>query len=140
MDIAGHPEPDARVERVMELTGGRGADLTIEASGGLTAFQEGLEMTRFGGRYLVIGQWTDYGPLAANPALLTRKVIRVQGVFSAGPRHIIRSMQAMRGLAARPVETLITHRYALEDVNEGFAAHERLEAMVAVILPNGEPA
>ena len=137
VDIADYPTPEARVERVMELTGGRGADLTIEASGGLTAFQEGLEMTRFGGRYLVVGQWTDYGPLSANPALLTRKVIRVQGVFSAGPRHIIRSLQAMRTMVDRPVEDLITHRYDLEDVNEGFAAHERLEAMVAVILPNG---
>ena len=140
VDIADHPTPEARVERVMELTGRRGADLTIEASGGLTAFQEGLEMTRFGGRYLVVGQWTDYGLLSANPALLTRKVIRVQGVFSAGPRHIIRSLQAMRTLVDRPVEDLITHRYALEDVNDGFAAHERLEAMVAVILPNGEAA
>ena len=40
----------------------------------------------------------------------------------------------------RPVEKLITHKYELEDVNEGFEAHESLEAMVAVILPNGEPA
>ncbi len=134
------PEPGDRVARVMEMTGGRGADFVIEASGGLTAYQEGLEMVRIGGRYLVIGQWTDYGPLPSNPTLLTHKVIRVQGVFSAGPRHIIRSLQAMRTIVDRPVEDLITHRYMLDDINEGFAAHERLEAMVAVILPNGEPA
>lgn len=140
VDLSTYPTPEARVDRIKELTAGRGADVVIEASGGLTAFQEGLEMVRFGGRYLVIGQWTDYGLLQANPALLTRKVIRVQGVFSAGPRHIIRSLQSMRSIVDRPVEELITHRYALEDVNEGFEAHERLEAMVAVILPNGEPA
>ena len=139
VDLADCPTPEARVERVMDLTNGRGADVVIEASGGLTAFQEGLEMVRFGGRYLVIGQWTDYGLLPANPSLLTRKVIRVQGVFSAGPRHIIRSLQSMRTIVNRPVEELITHRYELADVNEGFKAHERLEAMVAVILPNGEP-
>ena len=139
VDLGEFPTPEARTARVREMTSGRGADLVIEASGGLTAFQEGLEMVRFGGRYLVIGQWTDYGLLSANPALLTRKVIRVQGVFSAGPRHIIRSMQAMRTIVDRPVEELITHRYGLEDVNDGFAAHESLEAMVAVILPNGEP-
>ncbi len=140
VDITEWNTPEARVERVMELTDGRGGDLIVEASGGLTAFREGLEMVRFGGRYLVIGQWTDYGLLETNPALLTRKVIRVQGVFSAGPRHIIRSLQAMRTMVDRPVEKLITHKYELEDVNEGFEAHERLEAMVAVILPNGEPA
>ncbi len=139
VDLADFPTPESRVERVKELTGGRGADMTIEASGGLTAYQEGLEMVRFGGRCLVIGQWTDYGPLPSNPALLTRKVIRVQGVVSAGPRHIIRSLQSMRTIVDRPVEDLITHRYALADVNEGFEAHERLEAMIAVILPNGEP-
>ena len=140
VDITEWNTPEARIERVRELTDGRGGDLIVEASGGLTAFREGLEMVRFGGRYLVIGQWTDYGLLEANPALLTRKVIRVQGVFSAGPRHIIRSLQAMRTMVDRPVEKLITHKYALEDVNEGFEVHESLEAMVAVILPNGEPA
>lgn len=133
------PTPDDRVALVTAMTGGRGADLVIEASGGKTAYQEGLEMVRFGGRYLVIGQWTDYGPLPSNPALLTRKVIRVQGVVSAGPRHIIRSLASMRSIVDRPVEDLITHRYGLEQANDGFAAHERLEAMVAVILPNGEP-
>ena len=139
IDLADFPTPESRVERVREMTGGRGPDMVIEASGGLTAYQEGLEMVRLGGRYLVIGQWTDYGPLLSNPSLLTHKVIRVQGVFSAGPRHIIRSLQSMRTIVDRPVEELITHRYELEDVNEGFEAHERLEAMVAVILPNGEP-
>jgi len=138
VDLADFPTPEARVERAMELTSGRGPDVVIEASGGLTAFQEGLEMVRIGGRYLVIGQWTDYGPLGVNPSLLTRKVIRVQGVFSAGPRHIIRSLQSMRMIVDRPVEELITHRFNLEDVNEGFEAHERLEAMVAVMLPNGD--
>ena len=97
-------------------------------------------MVRFGGRYLVIGQWTDYGPLPSNPTLLTRKAMRVQGVVSAAPRHIIRSLKSMQTIVDRPVEELITHRYALEDVNDGFEAHETLEAMVAVILPNGEPA
>tara|TARA_Y100001936_G_C16084527_1_gene680580 strand:- start:851 stop:1948 length:1098 start_codon:yes stop_codon:yes gene_type:complete len=140
ISLSDFPTPEARIERVKELTQGRGADIVIEASGGLTAFQEGLEMVRFGGRYLVIGQWTDYGLLSANPALLTRKVIRVQGVFSAGPRHIIRSMQSMRSIVTAPVEELITHRYELDAVNEGFEAHEKLEAMVAVILPNGDPA
>ena len=136
IDLADFPTPESRVERVLELTGGRGPDMVIEASGGRTAYQEGLDMVRFGGRYLVIGQWTDYGPLPSNPALLTRKALRVQGVVSAAPRHIIRSVEAMRRIVDRPVEELITHRYALEDVNEGFAVHESLEAMVAVILPN----
>ena len=39
-------------------------------------------------------------------------------------------------MVAAPVEDLITHRFPLAQVNEAFEAHESLEAMVAVILPN----
>lgn len=136
IDLADFPEPAARVARTLELTGGRGADLVMECSGGATAFQEGLEMVRYAGRFLVVGQWTDYGPMPINPSLVTRKALRLSGVFSGAPRHIIRSVQVMRSAVKAPVEQLITHYYSLDQVNEGFAAHERLEAMIPVVLPN----
>ena len=44
IDITQIREPEARVARVMELTGGEGADMVIECSGAPSAFQEGLEM------------------------------------------------------------------------------------------------
>ncbi len=136
IDIGELREPAARVERVRELTGGRGADLVMECSGGSTAFQEGLEMARYAGKFLVVGQWTDYGPQPINPSLVTRKSLRLNGVFSGAPRHIIRSLQVMQSAVRYPVERLITHRFPLDRVNDGFAAHERLEAMIPVILPN----
>ena len=37
----------------------------------------------------------------------------------------------MQTVIDTPVEKLITHRYVLDDVNDGFAAHDRLEASVA---------
>lgn len=136
LSIQDHPDPAERVQRIIDLTGGRGADLVIECSGGATAFQEGLEMVRYGGKFLVVGQWTDYGPMPINPSLVTRKSLLVSGVFSSAPRHMIRSLQIMHRGTPYPVEKLITHRLPLERVNEGFAAHERLEAMIPVILPN----
>jgi Zn-dependent alcohol dehydrogenase len=45
-------------------------------------------------------------------------------------------MEALRSMVTVPVEELITHKFALSDVNAGFEAHESMEAMVAVILPN----
>ncbi|PZC47455.1 MAG: L-iditol 2-dehydrogenase [Chloroflexi bacterium] len=136
IDITKMKEPEARVARIMELTNGQGADMVIECSGAPSAFQEGLEMVAQGGKYLVIGQWTDYGPRPINPSIITRKGIRVEGVISARPSHIIRSLQAMHTMVKYPVEKLITHQFALEDINKGFDTHESLEAMVAVIRPN----
>jgi threonine dehydrogenase-like Zn-dependent dehydrogenase len=137
VSIETYRDPAARVQRVLELTGGRGADVVIECSGAATAFQEGMEMCRYGGKFLVVGQWTDYGPQPINPSMVTRKSLRINGVFSGAPRHIIRSLQAMHRGMRYPVEKLITHRLPLVRINEGFAAHERLEAMIPVVLPNG---
>ncbi len=137
IDLGECPEPAARVQRVLDLTGGRGAEMVIECSGGDTAVQEGIEMARMGGKYLVVGQFTDYGPKAINPSLITRKSLLLSGVYGSTARHIIRSVEAMHRVVTAPVEKLITHQYPLERVNEAFHAHETLEAMVAVILPNG---
>ena len=43
--------PAERVQRVKDLTGGRGADVTIEATGVPAAVREGMQMTRDAGRY-----------------------------------------------------------------------------------------
>ena len=69
--------------------------------------------------------------------LITKKVIRLNGVISSKPHHIIRTVQMMDQVVKYPVEKLITHRFPLNDVNAAFKSHETWEAMVAVILPNG---
>ncbi len=53
-----------RVNQVKELTGGIGADLVIEGSGARSAFIEGVDLVRRGGRFLVIGQ---VGPDSVSP-------------------------------------------------------------------------
>ena len=137
IDIGEHPDPQDRVELVHDLTQGRGADVVIECSGGSTAVQEGLEMVRQGGKYLVVGQFADYGPQPINPSLITRKAVLISGVLSSSRQNIIRSFQAMHSVVTQPVEKLVTHRFPLEGVNEAFHSHETLEAMVAAVLPNG---
>ena len=123
VDLAGHLTPEARVARIMELTNGRGADVVIECSGANSAVQEGFEMVRAGGRYLVVGQLTDYGAHPINPSFITRKGLRIFGVTGAAPEAIIRAMQSLQYVIPYPVEKLVTHQFPLDRVNEGFEAH-----------------
>src|SRR5262245_9586521 len=51
-----------RIERVHALTGGRGVDLAIEASGAPAAVEEAPTLLRDGGRYVIAGHYTDAGP------------------------------------------------------------------------------
>lgn len=136
LSLADYPEPAARVAKILELTGGRGADVVIEAAGSKSAVQEALEMARPAGSCLLVGSYYNFGHMSVNPSYLVSKALRVFGVSGGAPEGIIRSMRAMHSIVPYPVEKLITHRHPLEEVNDAFHAHETLEAMIAVLTPN----
>jgi 2-desacetyl-2-hydroxyethyl bacteriochlorophyllide A dehydrogenase len=52
------PGGDDAIEKVRELTDGRGADLTIETTGMLKQLSDSIHMTRFGGKVLLFGIYT----------------------------------------------------------------------------------
>jgi threonine dehydrogenase-like Zn-dependent dehydrogenase len=136
IDIAEYPDEKSRVAKILELTGGKGADVVIEAAGSKSAAREALQMARKAGKVLLVGSFYDYGEMTVNPTLLVRKALKVFGVAGSAAEGIIRSFQAMHTIVPYPVEKLITHRFPLEQVNEAFHVHETLEAMVAVLTPN----
>ena len=67
LDLSAAPDAAERVAWVRARTGGRGADVVIEATGNPQAVPEGLEMLRDAGRYVMVGQYTDAGDAAINP-------------------------------------------------------------------------
>ncbi|MEM3059485.1 MAG: zinc-binding dehydrogenase, partial [Methanomassiliicoccales archaeon] len=56
-----------RVERIMELTNGIGADVVIEATGVPAAFSEALKLVRRGGTVVEMGHFTNTGETSVNP-------------------------------------------------------------------------
>ena len=55
IDLNEFTTPEARVQRVKELTDGRGADIVVEVVGLAAATVEGLDMVRINGKYVDIG-------------------------------------------------------------------------------------
>lgn len=128
-----------RVERIMELTGGRGADVTIEATGSPAAIPEGMEMTRDAGRYVVAGQYTDAGDVTINPhAMINRRHLEVRGVWGAGYDHFHRMVEVLARHGDRiGWERMIGRAYGLDQLNEALADVEAGRVLKAVVTPNG---
>jgi L-iditol 2-dehydrogenase len=137
LDLAEAPAPAARVDWVRARTGGRGADVVIEATGSPQAVPEGLEMLRDAGRYVMVGQYTDLGDVALNPHRhVNRRHASVLGCWGYEFTHFHRAL----GLMARHERRigwgrLVTRAYALADAAQALAAMERLEVVKAVIRP-----
>ena len=75
---------------------GRGADVTIEATGVPAAVPEGMRLTRDAGRYVVVGQYTDAGDASFNPHLdLNQKHLHIRGCWGSDVGHVYRSVQVM---------------------------------------------
>ena len=128
---------DERIERVREMTGGRGADVTIEATGVPDAVREGMRMTRDGGRLVVVGQYTNAGDATYNPHEdINRRHLDVRGTWGFDYSHVHRAMEivARHGDLIR-WERAITRAYGLGEMDRALDDVEAGRVVKAVVRP-----
>ena len=125
------------VSAVRQATGGRGADVVIEASGSPSAVPMGCAMARDGGRYIVVGQYSDNGTAEINPHLdINRKHLTMQGCWGVDFSHVYRAMEALARFGDRFAWTdMISARYGLEQAGDALAAVESRQVVKALIVP-----
>jgi D-arabinose 1-dehydrogenase-like Zn-dependent alcohol dehydrogenase len=127
--------PEERGERIKSLTGGRGADIVMEFTGHPQAFNEGLDLIRRGGRYVVVGQLGS-GTTAIKPSLIVSKQLRILGSLSGRAKAY---WKALDFIAAHrvdiPFERMISNRYTLDEVNIAMQRMKNYEEVKPVIAP-----
>jgi threonine dehydrogenase-like Zn-dependent dehydrogenase len=132
---------DQRLEWVLDQTGGRGADVTIEATGSPEAVVQAMRFTRDAGRVVVVGQYTDHGPLspetAFNPHLdLNKKQLDVRACWGSDFSHFYRGVQIISDpVRSVPWERLKLTRYDLSHANEALADVASGRVLKALIEP-----
>ncbi|MFB9565456.1 zinc-binding dehydrogenase [Saccharopolyspora hordei] len=138
VDIFTSTDVASRVAEVLaETPDGRGADVVIEATGVPSAVAEGIDLTRKGGKYLVVGQYTDHGPTPLNPHLITRKQLQVLGSWAFSPANHLHHVRSVPRLAARFDLSQLVTRYDLSAVNQALA-DMRSGATLKPVLVSGE--
>ncbi len=133
-----HVEETSREQRkalILEWTEGRGPDVVIECSGTTAALQEGIELIRRGGRYLVIGGG-DPTPLTIPSMVFIAKQIEIIGILSGYAPHYYRALQFLKNYKDLfSFQKLITNSYSLEHINEAFDRTMNLHEIKPAIIP-----
>jgi threonine dehydrogenase-like Zn-dependent dehydrogenase len=126
-----------RLDWVLERTNGRGADVTIEATGAAEAVIQAMRFTRDAGRVIVVGQYTDHGPVSFNPHLdLNRKHLEVRGCWGSDFSHFYRGIQIMAEPGrSDPWLRMQLATYDLSQANEALAAVSEGRVLKALIKP-----
>lgn len=127
--------PHMRSAWVQERTGGRGADITIEATGVPEAVVQAMRCTRDAGRVVVVGQYTDHGETSFNPHLdLNRKHLDVLGCWGSDYSHFHRAVRVLEDPdRAAPWTRIPLARYGLHGANHALddvAAGRVIKALI----------
>jgi threonine dehydrogenase-like Zn-dependent dehydrogenase len=138
VNVVDADDPFGAVREVVELTGGRGADLVIECTGAPAAVEQGMRMARRGGAYLVVGQYTDGGSTTINPHQIVYRRLDVLGSWAFTGAHLVEYVRLLPRLIERfDLDRLVTtyalaeHAAALRDVGDG--------AVMKAVLAAGRP-
>jgi S-(hydroxymethyl)glutathione dehydrogenase/alcohol dehydrogenase len=126
---------EGTVERVLEMTGGFGADYTFEATGNVNVMHQAVESARMGwGLCTVAGVAGKGETLDIVPRLLITGR-RVAGSSFGGVKGREQVPQLVdRWLAGEiDVEPLVSRTIGLDDVNEAFALMEAQDGIRSVI-------
>jgi len=128
---------EERLARARALTGGRGVDVAIEASGAPEAVAEALDLVREGGRVIVVGHYTDNGPVLIHPHWqVNRKHVELRGCWGSRYEHFHRAVAlAARFGREKPWREMATRVYGLGEVAGALEAVARRTAVKAVVAP-----
>ena len=123
------------VERVRELTEGRGADAVILAVGGNSLIRTAMDATRPGGRVLLFAQ-TQHGEAVIDPAAVCVDEKTLVGSYSAS---VDLQEESVRFVMNREMdlERLVSHRFPLAQSPQALnlAAHPQPSSMKIMIQP-----
>lgn len=129
------PDSESRVDAIRELTDGQGAEIVQEWSGAPTAFAEGLDMVRRGGRFLIGGQ---VGPqrVEIQPSTIMKNHLNVIGSMSADDSHYWKAMQFLsRTQNEFAFDRLFTTRFGLDGVGAALRGMQDLSEIKPIIDP-----
>jgi S-(hydroxymethyl)glutathione dehydrogenase / alcohol dehydrogenase len=126
--------PDA-VERIVEMTGGFGADYTFEATGNVAVMRQAVESARMGwGLCTVAGVAGKGEVLEVIPRfLITGRRIAGASFGGAKGRDRVPELVDTYLSGDLDLDALITSRISLDQVNDAFAAMDRHEGVRTVI-------
>jgi D-arabinose 1-dehydrogenase-like Zn-dependent alcohol dehydrogenase len=115
------PHRAERVALVREWTGGTGADVCVEVAGVPAVVQEGLEMLRAGGRYLMMGNIVPGAVAEIVPHDAVRSPKQLLGVLSYDAWVIPRALDwLVRARPRYPLDRLVARTYPLEETTLAF--------------------
>ena len=126
-----------RIERVHELTAGRGADIVLHMANTTASFVEGIEMLKRGGMMLEMGNFADTGEISLNVHRhICSKNIRLVGLTNHPSIGYGPALRLLERYADRyPFAEMVSHEFGLTDAETAMQTSMGADSMKVAIVP-----
>jgi L-iditol 2-dehydrogenase len=133
-DVAIDVTADDVTERVLELTGGLGADVTLECAGTEKSAAAAIQYTRMSGRIAFVGIYPNEPTVALDGRRIALGNLTIAGTRAEGGRSVERASELL-GRNGIDISSLVTHEFALSDVHLAFATVvDRVDGAIKVVV------
>jgi L-iditol 2-dehydrogenase len=122
------------VERVKELTEGRGANAVIVAVGAPEPIRQGLAMGAINGWVNLFAGTYPPTEVPIDPNLIHYRQLRVTGSHDFTPHHFTTALRLIQ-FGVVDVEALISHHFELDDVREAFETTAGRRGLKSMVYP-----
>jgi len=130
-----NPTRDDVEAEVRALTGGRGADYAVDASGAIPAIEQAFGLLRRGGTLVLVGMPPSGATIPLDAEAIADNAVRILGskVGSVRPQLDIPALVGLYTQGRLKLDELISGRWPLGDINDAVAAAESGDALRPVI-------
>jgi len=125
--------PDV-VEHLRGLAGGRGPDVTMDATGRPEVWEQAIDGVGRGGTVILFGGCAPGTSVRLDTRRTHYEELSLVGAFHHTPAMIRRAVELLESKAIEP-SGLLTHRMGLGQVKEALALMERGETMTVLVDP-----
>lgn len=122
--------------KVMEITG-KGADMAFQCTGSPKAASTVWSYVKRGGAMCELGFFVDNGDTTYNPHKdICNKEIKVTGSWTYQSKDWIQACEVLKEAQKNglPVTELLSHKYALADINEAMEMNISMQCLKIVVM------
>lgn len=122
------------IQKVSDLTHGKGADVVVEATGQVDAVSQGIEMMAAGGFFLMGGSGFAGKEVSFKPWNVVRGEKQIKGLqgFTWADYLLALDLYSKKKIKVKP---LITHTMELEKINQAYSIAKKRKSIKIVLHP-----
>ncbi len=130
------PQGEDPINRVKDLTEGRGANAVLIAIGNPQAIQMGIEMAGINARINLFAGTYPPAEIPLDPNKVHYRQLFITGTHDYTPHHFSTAVKLLQHQIVK-VNPLISHRFSLEETEQAFNLSRERKGLKAMVLMEG---